>query len=126
MDDSEICVETVEDKKNLIDSVKNVVIDTITNLDYLQYHDYNFEENFKSVVYQSFQDINFEDFDNCYYDIIDSLSVVNSNHIWRSHKKNLHRFDYFENKYLKKIEYLKKCPQQSKEQKNGMFLEIII
>ena len=61
MDEPEISIETHEDKVNLIDSIKNVIIDVVTHLDYLQYHDYKFEDNFKSEVYQSFQNINYEE-----------------------------------------------------------------
>ena len=42
MDESEISIETQEDKVNLIESIKNVVVDIVNNLDNLQYHDYKF------------------------------------------------------------------------------------
>ena len=74
-DTDEISVQTSEDKANLLDSIKNIVVDVISNLDDLQYHDYKFEENFKSEVYQSFQNINNEDLDKYYQEIIDTLSV---------------------------------------------------
>lgn len=110
-DSDEISVQTSEDKMNLLDSIKNIVVDVINNLDYLQYHDYKFEENFKSEVYQSFQNINNEDLDKYYQEVIDTLSANGDGQVWRSHKYNLHRFDYFESKYESQINYLKQCPQ---------------
>ena len=118
MENNEIFIETPEDEENLVESIKNVVIDIVNNLDYLQYHDYKFEENFKSEVYQSFQNINYEEFDKYYHKVIDSLTECNGlQQVWRSYKAELHRFDYFENKHKTQIEYLKKCPQPEQRTK---------
>lgn len=124
MDETEISIETHEDKVNLIDSIKNVVIDTVNHLDYLQYHDYKFEDNFKSEVYHSFQNINYEEFDKHYHEVIDSLTknaALNHNGneepVWRSHKSELHKFDYVESKHEVRIKYLKQCPQPDQRTK---------
>lgn len=110
-DENEISVESNEDKQQLLESIRNVVGDLMNNLEYLQYHDYKFEENFKLEVYQSFQNINYDDFDKYYNEVINSLSKVGDELVWRSHKSDLFRFDYFENKYEKQVEYLKNCLQ---------------
>lgn len=109
--ESEISVESNEDKEHLLDSIINIVGDIVNNLDCLQYHDYKYEENFKSEVYQSFQNINYEDFEKHYQEVINSLPKKGNKIIWRSHKSNLDSFDYFENRYQQQIEYLKQCPQ---------------
>ena len=116
MDESEISIETQEDKVNLIESIKNVVVDIVNNLDNLQYHDYKFEENFKAEAYQSFQNINYEEFDKHYHEVIDSLTGKGE-HVWRSHKSELHKFDYFESKHEAQIEHLKQCPQPEQRTK---------
>ena len=116
MDESEISIETQEDKVNLIESIKNVVVDIVNNLDNLQYHDYKFEENFKAEVYQSFQNINYEEFDKHYHEVIDSLTGKGEL-VWRSHKSELHKFDYFESKHEAQIERLKQCPQPEQRTK---------
>ena len=116
MDESEISIETQEDKVNLIESIKNVVVDIVNNLDNLQYHDYKFEENFKAEAYQSFQNINYEEFDKHYHEVIDSLTGKGQ-HVWRSHKSELHKFDYFESKHEAQIEHLKQCPQPEQRTK---------
>ena len=110
MDNDELSVETPEDKVNLVESIKNVVSDIVNNVEYLQYHDYKFEENFKAEVYQSFQNINYEDFEKHYNEIVETL-IRNSRNVWRSYKTNLHEFDYCIEKHHMRIEYLKKCPQ---------------
>ena len=109
--ESEISVESNEDKEHLLDSIINIVGDIVNNLDCLQYHDYKYEENFKSEVYQSFQNINYEDFEKHYQEVINSLPKKGNKIIWRSHKSYLDSFDYFENRYQQQIEYLKQCPQ---------------
>jgi putative phage-type endonuclease len=116
MDETEISVETSVDKANLMDSIQTVVVDIVNNLDYLQYHDYKFEENFKSEVYQSFQTIKYEDFDTLYHAVI-VLLTGNMGQVWRSHKLELHKFDYFENKHETQIEYLKHCLQPEQRTK---------
>ena len=110
MDESEITIDNPEDKANLIESIKNIVSHIVINLDCMQYQDYKFEENFKSEVYQSFQTIKYEDFETLYDETIESVIRKNGD-IWRSYKKDLHKFDYVDNKHENQIEYLKKCPQ---------------
>tara|TARA_A100001011_G_scaffold400696_1_gene517688 strand:- start:8623 stop:9855 length:1233 start_codon:yes stop_codon:yes gene_type:complete len=110
MDDDEVSVETPEDKLNLTESIKNVISDIVNNVDYLQYHDYKFEENFKAEVYQSFQNINYGDFEKHYNENVEP-SIRNSGNVWRSYKTNLHEFDYCIEKHNMRIEYLKNCPQ---------------
>ena len=118
MNEIEISIETQEDKANLIDSIKNVILHVVNHLDYLQYHDYKFEENFKSEVYQSFQNINYEDFDKHYYEVINLLTDNgNGKLVWRSHKSELHEFDYFESKHEVQIEHLKQRPQPEQRTK---------
>lgn len=112
----ELTIETSEDKTNLNESIKNVICDTIGNVDHLQYHDYKFEEHFKFEVYQSFQTINYEDFENQYNEIIEK-TMRESSSIWRSYKNDLYVFDIFEKKYEKQIEYLKNCPQPEQRTK---------
>lgn len=114
--EEELTVESPEDKINLSESIKNVVCDIISNVDYLQYHDYKFEDHFKSEVYQSFQTINYEDFENQYNAIIES-AVRETSNIWRSYRKDLHIFDFFENRYENQIEYLKNCHQPEQRTK---------
>ena len=116
MNEGEISVETNEDKMNLLESIKHVITDIVNNVDYLQYHNYKFEENFKSEVYQSFQNINYEDFDKQYCEIIEML-IRKTGNVWRSYKKNLHEFDYFEEINKNQIEHLKKCPQPEQRTK---------
>lgn len=116
MDVQEISAETAEDKANLIDSIKNVISDIANNVDYLQYHEYKFEENFKSEVYQSFQTINYEDFEKHYHEIIEK-QIRNTGRVWRSYKTDQDVFDYCEHKYETQINFLKQCPQPEQRTK---------
>lgn len=107
----QIIPHTEQDKKHLIDSIKNVIIDIASNVDYYQYHDSKFEDNFKNEVYQSFHNIDFEKYEDIYETIKEDVIISNSI-VWRSLKTELvNVFDNCSNKNFEKVNHLKTIPQ---------------
>lgn len=96
--------------KELEVSMKTAIIDTLNNVESMQYQNAKFESFFKSEVYELFQYINYELFDTMYEKIKEDV-IRSSNQTWRSFKENLHYFDYENDRFLSRVEELKNIPQ---------------
>ena len=96
--------------KELEVSMKTAIIDTLNNVESMQYQNAKFETFFKSEVYELFQYINYELFDTMYEKIKEDV-IRSSNQTWRSFKENLHYFDYENDRFLSRVEELKNIPQ---------------
>lgn len=96
--------------KELEVSMKTAIIDTLNNVESMQYQHAKFETFFKSEVYELFQYINYELFDTMYEKIKEDV-IRTSNQTWRSFKENLHYFDYENDRFLSRVEELKNIPQ---------------
>jgi putative phage-type endonuclease len=98
-----------EDYTNLKKSIEEVICDIGKNIEISTYHENKFDEYLKNEIYQSFREINFEEFEKIYEDIKEETFFKN-NIIGRSYKKNLHIFDHTR-KENNQVDYLKSCPQ---------------
>ena len=98
------------DMKELETSITTAIVDTLSNIESIQYQDSKFEYFFKSEVRELFQYIDYDVFDTIYEKKKESV-VRNSNQIWRSYKENLHQFDYENGRFLNRVQELKNIPQ---------------
>ena len=96
--------------KALETSITTAIVDTLNNVESIQYQDPKFEYFFKSEVRELFQYIDYDVFDTIYEKKKESV-VRNSNQIWRSYKENLHQFDYENDRFLNRVQKLKNIPQ---------------
>jgi len=110
--------------KELEVSMKTAIIDTLNNVESMQYQNAKFETFFKSEVYELFQYINYELFDTMYEKIKEDV-IRSSNQTWRSFKENLHYFDYENDRFLSRVEELKNIPQPQQRTEDGMNSETI-
>lgn len=109
-----------QERNQAKESISQTIIDTIGDIHSLSIHDYNFDDYFKREIYESFQYIPYEIFEELYVSVKEPV-LKRHNIAWRSFKEDLHLFDYCDDRHSTQIEYLKSIPQP--EQRTREWLE---
>lgn len=100
-----------KEKNQLLDSIGDLIIDIISNLDKKSYSDYNFEGNIKNEVFANFDGlIDYDTFTSIYDENIEQIYLKN-NIIKRSYKNINFDIKINSEKIKDQINYLKNLPQ---------------